>query len=78
MLWPTMDDVSGTVYISLIVKKDGTVTNVQIKKGLCQGCEAYDNEALRLVKLLPKWKPATIKGRPVASRRIIPVKFLLN
>lgn len=41
-------------------------------KGLCESC---DKEALRLVKQMPKWIPATQEGVPVKMKMIIPIKF---
>jgi periplasmic protein TonB len=66
----------GTVYVSIRVEKDGTVTDVKIKKDAVHyGC---GEEAVRVLKLMPKWKPGTMNGIPVAVLYTIPVKFILR
>lgn len=63
---------AGTVFVSFVVEKDGTITNVKIQKGLCQPC---DEEALRLITIMPAWEPGQYKGQPVRSTFMLPVKF---
>ncbi len=65
--------VEGKVYIGFIVEKDGTLTNIRIIKSIF---EVLDNEALRVVKLMPKWIPSKIKGNPVRTQfYIIPIEW---
>jgi len=65
----------GRSYISFIVKPDGKLTSFAVVKG----CNPYlDYEACRVLKSMPKWKPATSNGKPIAYPVIIPVKFTLD
>jgi len=66
---------SGTVYISLVIDGSGKQSDVQVQKDNAHyGC---GDEAIRVVKMIWKWKPGTIKGKPVSIRYVIPVKFVL-
>lgn len=62
----------GTVYVRFIITTDGAITNPDVVKGLGSEC---DNEALRLVKAMPAWKPARQNGKPVKNQFILPIKF---
>ncbi len=68
-------DIQGTVYVSFVVEKDGTVSNVKILRGIGGGC---DEEALRVVKGMPKWKPGIYKGKPARVLFNMPIYFKLN
>lgn len=65
----------GTVYVEMVIDKDGSVTEVKAMKGVDQ---ALDAEAVRVVKLLPRWKPGSQNGRNVRTQFIIPIKFKLD
>ncbi|MDD5570171.1 MAG: energy transducer TonB [Bacteroidales bacterium] len=67
--------IQGTVLISFIIDEEGNVTNAQIRKGIKKVC---DEEALRVVKLMPKWKPGKQSGKPVKVQFIMPVNFTLE
>lgn len=67
--------IQGTVYVSFVIDEEGTVTEVKVVKGIGYGC---DEEAIRVVKLMPKWKPAKQKGKPVKIQQSLPIKFSLN
>lgn len=67
-------EVYGTVYISFVVEKDGSISTIEIMRGI-QGCEYCSKEAIRLVKGMPKWTPGKFASGPVRSRYRIPVKF---
>ena len=62
----------GIVYVSFIVEKDGSIDSVTLTQPLS---EYYNKEAIRLVKAMPKWKPATGNGEPVRTQFNFPVKF---
>jgi TonB family protein len=69
------EGISGRVYVTFVVEKDGSVSNVEVLRG----AEAsLDKEALRVVKLMPKWEPGTQKGKPVRVQYNLPIKFSLN
>jgi TonB family protein len=69
--------VSGKVYILFIVEKDGKITHPKILKSLAK---EFDDEAMRVVRLMPKWIPARDYGgkKPIASRFTIPINFTLQ
>ncbi|MBI9034970.1 MAG: TonB family protein [Bacteroidales bacterium] len=64
----------GTVYVSFVVEKDGSITNIEILRGVCPSIDA---ETIRVVSLMPKWKPGKQDGDPVRVRFSMPVKFTL-
>jgi protein TonB len=66
--------VEGAVYVSFVVEKDGSVTDVKTIRGIHPDCDA---EAERVVKLLPNWEPGTLDGQPVRVRFSLPIKFKL-
>ena len=70
--------VCGKVYIQFIVEKDGRITNPQIIRSLLP--KEFDEEALRVIRLMPKWTPARDYGgkKPIASRFTIPIKFTIE
>lgn len=68
-------NITGKVILSFIVDKLGNVTNVAVLKGIGGGC---DEEAVRVVKLMPKWKPATQDGLPVNVKYTFPINFALK
>lgn len=68
-------NVEGRVYMSFVVEKDGSITDVHVMKGIGFGC---DEEATRAVKLMPKWISGKQNGRNVRVRFTIPVAFKLD
>lgn len=66
--------MKGTVYISFIVEKDGSITNVSVISGIGLGC---DEEAVRVVKMMPKWAPGFRKGEPIRMVLKMPITFSL-
>lgn len=69
--------ISGTVYVSFIIDADGAVREAKVERGV-PGCQACDEEAVRVIKLMPRWNPGFQNGRPVAVRYSIPIKFRFN
>lgn len=67
--------ISGRVFIQFVVEKDGSVSNVKVAKGIGKEC---DDEAVRVVKAMPKWKPGLMKGKPVRVNYMLPVNFKLD
>ncbi|WAC41558.1 energy transducer TonB [Pedobacter sp. SL55] len=65
-------NVQGTVFVSFIIEKDGSVSNVKTVRGLGAGT---DQEAERVLGLSPKWAAGTKEGKPVRVKYNIPVKF---
>lgn len=66
--------IEGRVVITFIVRKDGEIYNAwfQHKTDTC-----LDNEALRVIRNMPNWKPGTLNGEKVNVRYNIPIKFSL-
>ena len=67
--------ISGTVYITFTVKEDGSTTWEYVLRDIGGGC---GQEAIRVAKLMPKWKPAMCKNKAVAVNFNLPVNFILN
>ena len=68
-------NITGKVYVSFIVDKQGKVTNVKIVRGVDKNLDA---EALRVVSLLPKYRPGKQRGKAVRVMFTIPINFTLN
>ena len=67
-------NISRTVYVRFVVEKSGRLNHIEIIRGVGYGC---DEEAIRLVKAMPKWKAGKQRGKPVRVQFILPVKFHL-
>lgn len=69
--------IEGTVFARFVVSADGSISNVEITGAnkLGGGCE---EEALRVIKKMPKWKPGRQNGRNVAVWFNLPIRFKLN
>lgn len=67
--------VDGTVYVSFVVSKDGSISEVKTIRGISADC---DKEAMRVVSMMPPWKPGKQNGKPVFVRFVLPIKFQLN
>ena len=66
--------VEGTVFVSFVIDREGVISDLQVVKGISTEC---DKEALRVIKIMPPWKPGKQNGRPVKCRFVLPVKFKL-
>lgn len=67
--------IQGKVYAQFIVDKTGKITDLKIIKGLDKSC---DDEALRIINLMPDWMPGMQNGTPVAVYFTLPVAFQLG
>jgi periplasmic protein TonB len=67
--------IDGTVYVSFVVGKDGSISDVNVLRGISADC---DKEAVRVVQMMPKWKAGKQNGKPVFVRFNLPIKFKLN
>ncbi len=67
--------IEGKVYVSFIIEKDGSITNLKILKGVGGGC---DDEAKRVVSLLPNFIPGKQNGRVVRVQFFVPINFKLS
>lgn len=68
-------NIQGTVFVNFIVERDGSVSNVKILRPVSGGC---DEEAIRVIKNMPLWKPGLQHGKPVRVSFNLPVKFVLR
>ena len=68
-------NVMGKVYMQFVVGQDGNISKVDVLKGIGFGC---DEEAERVVKLMPKWSPGRQSGRAVAVKFTLPISFQLS
>lgn len=67
--------VQGRVYVNFVVEPDGSVSNVSVLRGIGGGC---DEEAVRVVQSLPKFKPGKQRGNPVRVQYTLPIVFKLQ
>ena len=67
--------IQGRVFVGFVVEPDGSVSNVKVLRGIGGGC---DEEAMRVIKSLPKWKPGKQRGKAVRVSYQIPVNFKLQ
>ena len=67
-----VEEVKGTVKVDFMVGADGTLSNFRIDKSLCAAC---DQEAIRLIREGPPWKPSTEEDVPTEEKVTVKVKF---
>lgn len=67
--------ISGKVFLSFIVDKQGVISDIQVLRGIGGGC---DEEAIRVLKASPKWNPGKQRGRAVKSRMAFTIDFKLR
>ncbi len=65
----------GRVFLSFVVEKDGSITNVKVERGISID---LDKEAKRVVRKMPKWIPGESAGRAVRARCRLPINFQLH
>lgn len=68
-------DISGIIYVQFIIDKEGNIRNEKIIRGIGAGC---DEEALRVVRIMPQWEPGKNNGIPVNVNYTLPIKFELK
>lgn len=64
--------IQGTTYVEMVIEKDGSMSRINAVKGFDDAC---DKEALRVIKLFPKWIPGKQSGEAVAVKYVLPIKF---
>lgn len=69
------EGIQGTIEVKFTVEKDGCISNAYVNKGKFP---SLNDEALRLVNLMPKWIPGEYNGNPVRSYYTLPIKFRLH
>lgn len=66
--------ISGRVCLKFVVNKDGEISSINLIRGIGGGC---DEEAMRVVKMMPKWRPGKQNGNPVPVYYNLPIVFTL-
>lgn len=67
--------IQGRVFVSYIVETDGSISNIEVLKS---PAKELSDEAVRVISLMPKWKPGTKGGNPVRVKYIMPVSFTIH
>ncbi|MEE1085037.1 MAG: energy transducer TonB [Paludibacteraceae bacterium] len=67
--------IQGRVIVKFTIEKDGSITDVEVVRGVHP---ALDEEAVRVVSMMPKWKPGTQMGDTVRTKFTLPVLFKIN
>ncbi len=66
--------IEGRVFVKAVIERDGSVSTADVLKGIGGGC---DQEAIRVIKSMPRWSPARQRGKPVRSAVTFPITFRL-
>ena len=68
--------IEGKVLTTFVVEVDGSISDIKVLRGLGYGC---DEEAIRIIKLMPKWNPAIILSskRKVRQQFVLPISFYI-
>lgn len=75
--YPTLaqsQKIQGKVVVSFIVNKDGTISNPKIDQSVDP---LLDREALRVIRMMPRWKPGIMDGKVCRTMFAIPINFQL-
>lgn len=70
----TNANIEGRVFLSFVVTETGEIGDIKVLKGIGFGC---DEEAVRVLKLFPKWEPGIQDGQPINVRYNLPINFQL-
>lgn len=76
--YPTIaqeNGIQGRVYVKFVINTDGSVTNVEVARGVDP---SLDKEAKRVVREMPKWEPGEQRGDPVRVSYTVPINFQLQ
>ncbi len=69
------NSIQGKVFCSFVVNENGKIEHIKVERGIGGGC---DEEAIRVIRMMPDWRPGKQNGRAVAVRFTLPVKFSLE
>lgn len=72
-----LNSEGGKCYLQFIVSSEGLISSVSVIKGV-KNCESCDKEAIRVIKAMPKWKPAEMNNEPVASYFNLVINFIVE
>lgn len=68
-------NVQGKVYVSFVIDTFGNISNVSVERGIGFGC---DDEAIRVISMMPRWEPGLQSGHPVKVKFVLPIYFKLK
>ena len=71
------EGISGKVYLKFKVDKEGNISDFEVQRGI-KGYPAFENEAIRVIKKMPKWNPGKQNGRAVSCWFGVPVGFTIR
>lgn len=71
----TQQGITGKVYVQFVVEKDGSIANPKVLRDIGGGC---GDEALRVVRSMPKWTPGIQRTKKVRVQYTLPVNFQLE
>ena len=71
------NNIQGKCYVKFVVKVDGTVSSVQVERGIA-GCPECDKEAVRVVRMMPGWRAGKVNGKSVSTLYRLPINFALE
>jgi TonB family protein len=71
----TEQGIQGTVYVQFVINEQGKVSDATILRGVSPELDA---ESLRVINLMPAWKPGTVDGKPVCVKYTVPIKFSID
>lgn len=69
------DSIEGRVVLTYMVELDGSITEIEVMRS---PDERLTKEAVRVIKMMPKWKPERRLGKPVRTKYVLPITFRLN
>lgn len=69
--------IQGRVFVRFVIEKDGSIGNTEVLKGV-KDASALDDEAVRVVKSLPSWKPGKVAGKAVRTYYNLPISIKLD
>lgn len=76
-LSPRCIEVHCIVILEFVVEIDGSITSINVLNSACGGCQEYVNDAVRLVKAMPKWDPAQDEEQPCRSYYQLPITYCI-
>ncbi len=65
------------VFLKFIINEDGSISDPEVLKG-CDRFPECDEESIRVIKSMPKWKPAKLEGKPVKCYFNLPLSFKIQ
>lgn len=70
-------NASGKVFLKFVVGEDGSISSIKVQRGI-PNCPECDKEAIRVLKMMPNWKPGKIRGKAVSSYFNLPINIDLQ